>query len=147
MSNRTFIPLCVVCALMATSAFAAATQPSTGNQPPPPQLRKIPPTPTDAQLILNNTTELLKQVAALTKEVNALTTELNTVTTTLNTLTKVQSGEAATVADMANRLQATCHLLGAYQMTINSAYNTSWCWGRTHPKPADVEAYSPFGTW
>jgi len=44
MSNRTFIALCVACALMATSAFAAATQPSTGNQPPP-QLGKIPPTP------------------------------------------------------------------------------------------------------
>jgi uncharacterized protein YlxW (UPF0749 family) len=139
MSNRTFIPLCVVCALMATSAFAAATQPSTGNQPPP-QLRKIPPTPTDAQLILNNTTELLKQVAALTKEVNSLTT-------TVNSLTKAQSAEAAMVADMANRLQATCHLLGAYQMTINSNYGVSWCWGRTHPNPADVEGYSPFGTW
>jgi hypothetical protein len=141
MNNRTFIVFCLVTALMATSAFAAGTAPATGpQQPSQPQLRKIPPVPTAAQVILTNTNQLLKQVAALTTQVNALTT-------TLNTLTKAQSGEAAMVADMAKRLQATCFLLGSYQMTINSNYGISWCWGRTHPNPADVEAYSPFGTW
>jgi hypothetical protein len=139
MSNRTFIPLCVVCALMATSAFAAATKPSTNNQPPPPQLRKIPPTPTDAQLILSNTNALLQQVAALTKQVNALTTELNT-------LAKAQSAEAAMVTDTAYRLQATCVLVGNYEATINSAYNSSFCWGRTHPTPVSGYDYSPFGS-
>jgi hypothetical protein len=136
MSNRTFIPLCVICALIATSTFAATTQPPTSNQPPPPQLRKIPPPPTDAQLILNNTTELLKQVAALTKEVNALTA-------TVNSLTKAQSAEAATVTDSAYRLQSTCWLL----MQIAHTTDQGACWGRTHPAPGGAESYSPFGQW
>jgi len=144
--KHVFIPLCIVTALAATNVCAATksqTGPNSGTQQS--QIQTPPPPPPIDQEVLSNTAELLKQVAALTKEVTSLSTQVNSLTTTLNSLTKQQTGEAATVADMANRLQSFCW--ASLSAQGQSKWGTGWCWGSTHPGPAYDEQYSPFGSW
>src|SRR5208282_4268164 len=105
MSNRLVVPLCVFASLMATNAAAAAI-PANGAVIAPSTMQPVVPSPTDEQTILNNTTDLLKQVAALKTQVTALAVQVSA-------LTANQSSEAATVSDMASRLQSTCFMLGA----------------------------------
>ena len=89
---------------MATGAVAAAI-PANGVITSPSPMQAIAPSPTDVQTILGNTADLLKQVAELKNQVTALSAQVSGLTANQNT-------EAATVSDMAGRLQSTCWMLG-----------------------------------
>jgi hypothetical protein len=108
MCTRNLVAFSLAGLLAATSAFAA----NTDQLKAPGQGQAVGSSPATAspsqdQLILNNTAELLKQVAALSKQVNALTA--------------AQSQQTAQLKDMAQRLYGTCVMVQYSWYMINSS--------------------------